>query len=912
MTPRERVFDAWARAIARHTRAVLWTAAIVTVASVAATSQLHMRTGRIDLLGADDPVARAWLDFAADFGSPNGIILLVGGADAAHRREAVRTIAAQLEPRRDDLYRTILYRVEPEFRRRFGAYYLSAGARRAAADQLELLAPDGAPPAWDRVFDRLERQVGDALRRGDAGETDTAPLEQLADLLDRWAATVESGTPPALSALGLPEEASGSRSALPLDGEGYLVSRDGEFHLMVVDPRAEREDEAGFLLPFMETLLAGIETAEAGTPGLEVLMTGMSAYAYTDLQVMRRELPWLTLLGLAGVVAIFLSAFGSLRPALYAGGCLVLATIWTLGLTALTVGHLTLLSSVFGLILVGLGIDYGIHLLSRYQDERRALEPTEAMAAAYRHGVNGILTGGVTTAVAFAACGFADFAAFRELGLITAMGIACNLVAMLTVLPALILRWEASVQAGGTAPPAALWSRARVSGPFTRLGTGLHAAPAAGLVLGAAVLFLLVPSARHVQFDHNFLHMQPADSPYPRAEAELESRTAFAPQFALILADTDADVAALTPRLAALPTVREVTSARQLLPDPLREPAAGVRELVHAAAVVAVPGVPTADQMEHIAGTMDRLRIRFDAYGRASFAIADKTRLGHAARAARALTRLRNARHAMPAATWLTRHETFFTALADAWGSAAADLAQTAPAPPTLADLPRDIRARFQGRSGRQAVYAIPTQTLWERPFLLRFNADVASVSDSPTGMGALLERLVGQASAAPRQVAPWVGAAILAVLALDFRRALDVVAAAATLLLGICAALGLMSLTGLQFTPMNVLAFPLLLGIGIDNSVHMLHALRATESPRLDVVLGTTGKAVFLASATTLVTFGLLGLSTHRGLGGFGQIMMLGVATCFVVAIIVLPCAWVFVARMRGGARGPHEAADA
>ncbi len=98
----------------------------------------------------------------------------------------------------------------------------------------------------------------------------------------------------------------------------------------------------------------------------------------------------------------------------------------------------------------------------------------------------------------------------------------------------------------------------------------------------------------------------------------------------------------------------------------------------------------------------------------------------------------------------------------------------------------------------------------------------------------------------------------------------------------------GFMQLAGLQFTMVNVMAIPLIIGIGIDDGVHILHRYRIEQ--KLSTVFRSTGKAVLLTSLTTMMGFGSLWFATYRGLGSMGIALFIGVGSCFLASVIIIP----------------------
>src|ERR1051325_6760348 len=159
--------------------------------------------------------------------------------------------------------------------------------------------------------------------------------------------------------------------------------------------------------------------------------------------------------------------------------CLIVGLAYTLAFATLTVGHLNILTITFVPILIGLAIDYGVHLISRYEEELRHGKSEEAaITKAMMYTGQGILTGALTTAGAFLAMAFTDFRGIQEMGIICGGGLIICFIPMMTMLPALLLKGRQNVidhQQGDLAE-----RRARIARPWLErpgFGRGPSARP---------------------------------------------------------------------------------------------------------------------------------------------------------------------------------------------------------------------------------------------------------------------------------------------------------------------------------------------------------------------------------------------------------------------------------------------------
>src|SRR5205823_10634494 len=114
--------------------------------------------------------------------------------------------------------------------------------------------------------------------------------------------------------------------------------------------------------------------------------------------------------------------------------------------------------------------------------------------------------------------------------------------------------------------------------------------------------------------------------------------------------------------------------------------------------------------------------------------------------------------------------------------------------------------------------------------------------------------------------------------------------------------ALGIMGMFGVSLNPANMIAFPLILGVGVDNGVHILHDYRLRRAEGKSTISYPIGRGVLVKALTTMIGFGTLMISSQRGLAGLGFILTLGVACCMLTALVFLPA----ILRMLGPAQPP------
>ncbi|MBD3319674.1 MAG: MMPL family transporter, partial [Chitinivibrionales bacterium] len=221
----------------------------------------------------------------------------------------------------------------------------------------------------------------------------------------------------------------------------------------------------------------------------------------------------------------------------------------------------------------------------------------------------------------------------------------------------------------------------------------------------------------------------------------------------------------------------------------------------------------------------------------------------------------------------------------------------------TFESLPEDIKKRYVNTSNDDLLISIyPKGYLWDKKSLSNFNEQTAKVSERITGMPAIMELMMNMMAEKGRIAIVSGAVAILILLLLDFRSLTYMIFAAIPLTVGTAWMVGVMAAVGMKLSMVNFMALPLIIGIGIDDGVHILHRYRIEGRGSIPLVLKYTGRAILLTSLTTMFGFGSMGLASHRGIAGLGQTLFFGVGACFLSSVFVLPAVITVWERVSGG----------
>jgi predicted RND superfamily exporter protein len=212
------------------------------------------------------------------------------------------------------------------------------------------------------------------------------------------------------------------------------------------------------------------------------------------------------------------------------------------------------------------------------------------------------------------------------------------------------------------------------------------------------------------------------------------------------------------------------------------------------------------------------------------------------------------------------------------------------PAPITEDDVPAELRERYRGARGEYLVRAFAKESLWDYAALSRFTAAANTVDPDATGKPFRTLEGLRQMKRGFEWAAVYALAAIVVVLMLDLRRVRDLLLGLFPLAVGVVMTLGVMGLCGVALNPANMIALPLIVGVGVDNGVHVLHDYRGRAAGVAYRLGAATGRGVLVAALTTVLGFGTLMTARHAGMASLGLALTLGVTFSMLASLVWLP----------------------
>ncbi len=904
-----RVDSSWMSApLERFTRLVIrFPAATLLLAGIAAAAamwltatHLGFRTSRAELLSPKSDYNRRWLAYTKEFGNKEDVVVVVEGQRREQIVPALDDVCRMLAGRKD-LFGAVLHQTDAPKLRSKGLYYLdieSPDARELDLTKIDALLDKAAPllqGKWSALsLGNMTRWMGSAIGGGAEAER-RQMLEQMQSELPRAiegfkAAISQRGTEQSAATAGNAGSQPGSPASAPACGLGAssmfpwpemalsktlaaqsaatrLISTDGRTGFVLL--RLLEEDKQSFAqndesIKVLRQLTAEVRSRHAGT---KIGLTGLPIIEHDEMQSSEKSMSAATFLSFAGVLAVIIVAFGGFRHGVIAMTALVVGMIWACGCVALTIGHVNVLSIAFGSILFGLGIDYGIYYVARYLQLRRDTESTsDALAATVASTGPGVLTGALTSAIAFFAAGFTEFPGVAQLGVIAGGGVLLCWLAQTTVLPAMIRLVDADGAMKNLPEPLNLrfWLRP------------LFAYPRLTLLAAVVCTAATAVGVHYLWYDYNLLNLQPVGLESVALEHKLFQQTNHSAWFALSIANTPEEVLAKRNEFLKLASVERVEDVVSKLPCDCRRKQPIIERIHQKLAnlpqeVPQIPVTPLADLDRMLAAAQTML-----------------LSMPEAAQATDGLRQLREMLRSIPPEEYERRIREYQQSMAaDLLGRLRTLQAASTPDLPEVSDLPESVVSRFVGKSGRYLMQVYSKANIWEVGPMGQFVKDVRKVDREATGNPLQVYEASWQMKRSFEEAAVYALLMIVPTVLIDFRRLNHTLLAALPMAVGLLQTLGLMGLLDIPLNPANMIVLPLTLGIGMESGINLLHELRCQRG-RYRGPGNAVMVAVVVNSLTTMVGFGALMIADHQGLQSLGRVLTISMGCCLLSALLL------------------------
>ena len=892
-TPLARLLTWLATAIFRHPRWFVYPQAALFLVSVVYTAgYLKTDMNRDNLVGPNQRYHQNFLRLQKEFPQQgNDLVVVVESENLEKNRQFVERIAAKMEAE-TNLFRDVFYQQSLSV---MGAKALLFAGEDDLVELKQKL-DDALPfirqftPTTNLVsfFEQVNTGFRTAPRETNAQtESLVQSLPALTRILTQATDSLKRpGTPPSPSVASLFNAGSETNIYVTYDrGRIFLVKARA--------PEVELNSAA------IERLHQLIQETQTEVPGLNVGLTGEPVLDYDQMKQSQKDIALASIVSLVLCALIFIYGYNETGRPVKATICLVVGLVYTLAFTTLAVGHLNILTITFVPMLIGLAIDFGVHLITRYEEELRHGKTEEAaMTKAMVFTGQGIFTGALTTAGAFLAMYFTQFKGIQEMGIICGGGLMICFIPMMTLLPILLLRGRQNIIDRRTSED---MTRARIENLWLQR-------PVLVIIITAAGCLLALGQARKVYFDYNLEKLQAAGLPSVVFEQKLLNSADQSLLPCAVVASNLDQAVSLEKEIQRLPGVAGIEPPISLFENFLNSSNGTKLRLIGQIKRELAPlefGVPDSSPVEVYALS----RTLYSLYGYCGNALDDPEVRTNETELVKQFVALRlaidNLRNAMLQGDTnaLTQHADklaqFQQALFNDMRTTFQLLQhQDDRAPLHLEDLPRAFRDQFVGVTGKILLQVFSPDNLWQRPNQERFITTLRKVDPNVTGTPVQLYEYEELLKNSYFQAAWYSLTAIVFLVLFHFRSLGAVILALLPVGIGSLWLAGLMGWFGIPINLANIMTLPLVLGIGVTNGVQILNRFAEERTP--GILARSTGKAVLVSGLTAIAGFGSLIIAKDRGIHSLGCVMATGIATCMIAGLTFLPALLNLLGRWR------------
>ncbi|WP_084143682.1 MMPL family transporter [Methylocapsa acidiphila] len=601
--------------------------------------------------------------------------------------------------------------------------------------------------------------------------------------------------------------------------------------------------------------------------GVTVRLTGLVPLADEEFATVEQGAGWNGAATALIVLFIIWRALKSKRIVAAVALSVAAGLAITAAVGLMMVGALNLISVAFAVLFVGIGVDFGIQFSVRYRAERH-VEPDfdKALRRAAAKSGRPLALAAAATAAGFYSFLPTDYRGVSELGLIAGTGMFIAFFSAITVLPALLAIFR---------PPA---EQEPVGYKFLAPVDEFMATHRYAIVIGTLTIALAgAPLLRHLHFDFNPLNLRSSTVESVSTLLDLMKNPSTDPNMIDVLAPSLKEVPALAARLRSLPEVAQVTDLLSLVPDDQDQKLA----IIHKAALVLGPVLdprrarPAPTDAEDVAA----MRRAAD-----SFAATAGDAPGKGADDARRLADLiRKMADAPP-----ERREAARAALLPGLDTMLDLLRQSLNAQKvTTASIPPELMRNWVSADGRALIVAAPTGNPNDNENLKRFAKAIEAIDPNATGQPIAIQESGNTVVHAFVEAGVWALLSISVLLLFVLRRVTDVLLTLVPLLLAGVVTLEITVLIGLPLNFANIIALPLLLGLGVAFKIYFVMAWRAGTT---NLLQSSLTRAVFFSAMTTATAFGSLWLSNHPGTSSMGKLLALSLLCTLAAAVLFQP----------------------
>jgi len=681
-------------------------------------------------------------------------------------------------------------------------------------------------------------------------------------------------------------------------GPTAYFSSDSTRLVMTAQPRLRSQEGVTYSEMVVEKVRAAVQRADPELLGVSVRMTGTYPFNSSTNAVINSDMLRTTIVSSIGVFVIFLVAFGSIFYSIIAVVPLLISVVLTMCWAKFAVGGLNLVTTFLPALVLGLGIDYAIHIISRYAEERaKGSSLNRSLYQSILHKGEASFYAAATTALVFVGLLLAKSRALFEMGVISSVGVLIAFFVTLFLLPAMITLAHFVLRKR-------MRQRENVAGYATRLTglvRGITGKGRAIFVIVLVLTFFIAFQAARTSFvfsDTDLIPRTESQEVMDEILEEFEFSPAGIGSFFTFYASTGQELRDIVASLSEHELVETIQSAISVVPVDLAEHQRILNELDIQRYLGQLDML--GQSIEERSAALAEIRNLLAQYALLQYGASLSGEVEIALQTSEIQSQLKLIQDRLTALDLdiATRNvESLRSALASL-DTNLEELRELPPADDLLRDIlftyPEAFRSQFLTSTGKFVIQARVSRTIYDAVNLESFDSFAASISDNYFGMPLVVKQLENYMKR-DFYLSTLLAAGLIAILLwVSLRGWVRALLAGAPLVLGYIWMLGGMRLLSIDFNFLSITISPLLIGIGVDNGIHILHRTIEERAKELDGAVergvGSTAVAVIVTSLTTMLVFGSLLVARTPGLRMLGASALLGIGFALLFCLLFLP----------------------
>lgn len=784
---------------------------------------------------------------------------------------------------KEGYFRRVDYKIPPDFVKNHGLMLIKP---RDLENSRELFLEPGLSEYLTNMNNSLEKEYIQSEEKISTTQREQQAVQFL-DGIELFTLALEKG----LFGDKPDAEALEAVNAMTL-GSPYIFSPERDLLLFMVIPSFN-----AMAMDWLQPAVNGLEELlekEADAFNVTVGLTGAITLQRDEMDAVMEDSMTLTMIAIVAVLLLFMISFRMVSAPILAVINLLIGVIWAMGSSYIMVGVLNMFTAMMAIILIGLGIDFSVHIISVYTELKNlGIKAEEAVISTLEKVGKGIITGGLTTAAAFLTLMIGKSRAFTEFGLVCGTGLIIIMISTLLTLPTLLIIqhkvWVFKKKEDKI-------SRDISYGFIGSIAEKVYLHRRISLVTLMIVTGFFIWQTSRLKMDYNYLNMEPEGLKSVILQDTLIAKFNMSMEIANITATSLGENERITEEVRGANSVSFVESLTDFLP-PREEQLAradGVAEIRRLMLQQSPEGSIHAGDYGLVLQELNRLEMNVIEMQDMAFVggqdLVDRKAIrlvGHPEKEelsgslSRLIARLED-QGKMP-----ENHIPFARTFRREYRDRVISMAN--PEMLTLDMIPHMIRDKYVNRDENLFLITIyPKGNIWDMQNLKIFTAELTAISPRISGLPPLMDRLMDIIGSDGRRAVLLTLAVVFVLLFMDFGSFRYALLAMVPMVIGLLWMTGLMGLLDLKINMLNIMAIPLIVGIGIDDGVHLLHRWHVEKD--LHHVFASTGKAVTITSLTTMLSFGSLVFATYRGFGSFGLALFLGTGMCLLASVLILP----------------------